>query len=100
MNILDTYMQSKQAIFEHVGYDGDDEANIVDYTQYYWTHNYSTVRYSTKSEDILNHLLIDTIHRNRVYEGDDFTLIVIETEIGGSLEFRIFDTLKEINIDG
>lgn len=97
--LIDNYIQARQAILDHVGYDGDDEGRLVDYTQYYWYHNYSTVRYSIKSKTILNHLLIDTIHHSKVYEGDDFTLLVLDMDI--TLEFAIFDNDKAVEtIDG
>lgn len=106
MKQLDTYNESLQAVYDYFGFrEGCTIYPIDDRREYWWKSNAVEVEfYDSKEaydEQDGNHTYSDEILHHRfypkaVYEGAEFTMIMVDTHTDGNKFMAIYDNSKRL----
>ena len=106
MELLDQYHALEKQIFKYFGYVEDwCVFPIEDSREYYWCPIDShTVRFDKKKpgpgeEMDYSHEILGNRHLPQsIYEGKDFTMILVDTQCDGNQFLQIFDNAKRVEI--
>lgn len=109
MKLLDDYIKLQNQVYEYFGYKEDWVAiPIDDGRKYYWfliqeEDGSGFVRFAETKEKLMDELAMDyyenDIYTQRflpkwVYEGEDYTMICVDTHTDGNKFLQIFDNKK------
>jgi len=106
MELIKNYLDARQEIYDHVGFEEDWVVYpIDDCTDKFWSEDGKIVRYANTEDEFkeqYNNYYEDEIYTQRfykkwVYEGKDFTMIFCNPRVDGMIWFRIFDNKKRVN---
>src|SRR5687768_12105882 len=109
MDLLDNYIELRDAIYQYFGFFEDWKAFPIDDNRQYWweadeyagkiTCYDSLEAYKEQDEahmyefEILTHLF----YPKSIYEGKEYTMIIIDTHTDGNQFLSIFDNAKKIS---
>lgn len=104
MKLLKQEQDIRQQIFEYFGYQEDWRVlPFDDATEYYWTLYSDSVAYAKTKEDLQNEteFYVNDIYTQRhlskwVYEGPEYTMILVDTHTDGNKFLQIFDNNKKV----
>lgn len=110
MKLLNDYFTLQKKIYKYFGYEEDWRViPLDDGTEYYWAisgyDSGDTVRFAKTKKILLD--LDDGEHYSNdiytqrhldkwVYKGEDYTMVVVDTNTDGNKFLQIFDNMKEI----
>jgi hypothetical protein len=108
MDILDNYNKVLEELYNYFGFKEDWTVYpIDDAREYFWEMDSTEVKfYDTKEayeQQDDNHTYSNEIMRHRfypkaVYEGKDFTMIMVDTHTDGNKFLQIFDNSKRVGV--
>ena len=106
MKLLDEYFKLQKQIYEYFGYKEDWVViPIDDCTEYYWKlfgEGPGEVYFGDTIEDIKgengysNEIYTQRFLPKWVYRGEEYTMIVVDTNVDGNKFLQIFDNKKEV----
>lgn len=101
MDLLNRYFALQQQIYDYFGYaPGGPLLPLEDNTEYYWTIDDDIVQFgesSVSSEWQYDYVgLPGMLKGGWIYPGDEFTLLVVDTEVSGNKVLAIFDNAKQL----
>jgi hypothetical protein len=106
MQLLDTYNETLKAIYDYFGFQEDWAVYpIDDRRQYFWEIDATEVTFYDSLEAFENedgmHTYSDEILRHRfypkaVFEGAEYTLIMVDTHTDGNRFLAIYDNAKKL----
>lgn len=103
--LLESYKDAKNAIYEHVGFVEDWVIYpIDDCTEMYWFEDGETVKFhedkgivqGDTGEYYQDDIYTQRFYSKHVYVGEDFTMIFCDPHTDGMKWFRIFDNNKRV----
>jgi hypothetical protein len=106
MKLLDEYFRIQEEIFAHFGYkEGWRSYPVEDRRDMYWIIDHGVQVTFAESKDKLpldeqsereGNYYCDEIIHEKIYEKEDFTAILVDTQCDGNKFFAIFDNSKKI----
>ena len=111
MKKLDEYFKIKEEIHKHFGYTEDwCVIPLSDYTEYFWyleqdSRGSGDVHFADTETELENQdgqYYVESIYTQRflpkwVYRAEDYTMVVVDTQVDGNKFLAIFDNAKERN---
>ena len=104
MELLDTYLKTRQQILDYFGYVEDwGVFPIEDGREYYWyleSTGLGTVHFASSEQDLREQTGAYYVHElcyplQSVFRRPDFTMILVDTHTDGNLYLVIFDNANE-----
>ncbi len=105
MSLIDAYQKAKQDIYDHVGFKEDWVVYPIEFNDKPWIIDGEEVRFFDSLEayqtDDGNHSYSWEIYTQRfypkwVYEGAEYTMVIVDTHTDGNKFFAIFENAKRI----
>lgn len=104
MKLIEEYEKTKQAIYDHVGFEEDwVVCPIDDCTNMFWSVTENGVKFADTKKDYnsdgdyyLDEIYTQRFYKKWIYEGKDFTMIFCDPHVDGMTWFRIFDNSKRM----
>lgn len=99
MNVLDKYFELQQEIYDYFGYVEDWRVIPIDDSRsYFWRLGDDEVYFADSEDELENecgNFYANEIYRQRhlpkwVYEGDKYTMVVVDTHTDGNQFLQIF----------
>ena len=107
MKLLDDYFKLQKEIHEYFGYQEDWVViPLDDGTDYFWSLDRDEVRFAEKKEDLFdeeagnyysNEIYTQRFLSKWVYEGKDYTMVVVDTHTDGNKFLQVFDNSKKVD---
>lgn len=108
MEILDNYNKALEELYNYFGFKEDWTVYpIDDAREYFWEMDNNEVKfYDSKeayeeqddSHTYSNEILHHRFYPKSVYEGKDFTMIMVDTHTDGNKFLQIFDNSKRVGV--
>lgn len=101
MELLDRYFVLQQQIYDYFGYEpGGPLLPLTDDTTYYWSIDGDIVRFGeTPDHDKWQYDYVGlpgVSKRGWIYPGEEFTLLVVDTETSGNKVLAVFDNARRV----
>ena len=107
MKQLDDYNKAEAELLEYFGFkEGWTVYPVDDRREYWWELNAVEVRFydsmAAKEQGdghhtYTNEILYHAFYEKAVYEGQDYTMIMVDTHVDGNKFLAIYDNSKKIN---
>jgi len=103
MKILDKYLELEKQIHEYFGYKEDWKViPIDDAREYFWRFDGDNVHFADTEEELESedgNYYANELYRQRFlpkwfYEGEEYTMICVDTHVDGNKFLQIFDNSK------
>lgn len=110
MKLLDEYFDLQKRVHEYFGYVEDWVViPLDDATEFYWLlkqkpEGWGSVRYAINKESLLrndgdyyeNQIYTQRFLPKWVYEGEEYTMVCVDTQVDGNKFLQVFDNSKRI----
>lgn len=106
MNLMEDFKKAKQAIYDHVGFVEDWVVYpIEDRTECYWKITkknkevkfaYSVEQFNSSGDYYVDEIYTQRFYKRWIYEGEELTMIFVDTHTDGNKFFAIFSNEKRI----